>query len=48
METLLELHNITRRYPAGEQEITVLKGFAENTFRRWWRLSEHQAQENRR
>lgn len=25
MTTLLELHNITRRYPAGEQEITVLK-----------------------
>ncbi|WP_433587544.1 macrolide ABC transporter ATP-binding protein/permease MacB [Providencia alcalifaciens] len=25
MATLLELHNITRRYPAGEQEITVLK-----------------------
>ncbi len=49
MTALLELCNVSRSYPSGEEQVAVLKDISlQTTPGRWWRSSAFPVLENQR
>ncbi len=49
MTALLELRNVSRSYPSGEEQVAVLKDISLQIHaRRWWRSSAFPVLENQR